>query len=72
MQTRQEKIAERAGLVWRHNACRHSYGSYRMAEIRNVHDVAEEMGNSPAIIKKNYFQAVTKAEAAKFWAIRPE
>jgi len=72
MQTRQENIAKRAGLVWRHNACRHSYGSYRMAEIRNVHDVAEEMGNSPAIVKKHYFQAVTKAEAARFWTIRPE
>jgi hypothetical protein len=30
------------------------------------------MGNTPAIVKKHYFQAVTKAEAAKFWAIRPD
>jgi len=29
------------------------------------------MGNSPAMVKKHYFQAVTKAEAARFWGIRP-
>ena len=72
MTPRQFKVAAAAGLKWKHNASRHSFGSYRMAEIKNAYHVAEEMGNSPAIIKKYYFQAVTKAEAAKFWAIRPE
>ncbi len=71
MQTRQELLAQRAGLDWKHNGCRHSFGSYRMADIKNVYQVAEEMGNSPAMVKKHYFQAVTKAEAARFWAIRP-
>ncbi|NDE18318.1 hypothetical protein EBZ80_25725, partial [bacterium] len=71
MQTRQKNIGIRAGVKWRHNACRDSFGSYRMAELRNTHNVAEEMGNSPAVVKKHYFQAVTKAEAGKFWAIRP-
>jgi len=42
-----------------------------MAEIKNAFHVAEEMGNSPAMVKKHYFQAVTKAEAARYWAIRP-
>lgn len=72
MTPRQFRIAAAAGLKWKHNASRHSFGSYRMAEIKNAFHVAEEMGNTPAIVKKHYFQAVTKAEAAKFWAIRPE
>ena len=72
MTPRQSRIAAAAGLKWKHNASRHSYGSYRMAEIKNAYHVAEEMGNTPAMVKKHYFQAVTKAEAAKFWAIRPE
>lgn len=72
MNNRMIPLARRAGMRWKKNACRHSFGSYRMADIKNVFQVAEEMGNSPAIVKKNYFQAVTKAEAAKFWAIRPE
>jgi hypothetical protein len=42
-----------------------------MADIKKVYQVAEEMGNSPAMVKKHYFQAVTKAEAGRFWAIRP-
>lgn len=32
-----------------------------MADIKNVYQVAEEMGNSPAMVKKHYFQAVTNA-----------
>jgi integrase len=71
MQTRQELLALRTGLDWKYNGCRHSFGSYRMADIKNVYQVAEEMGNSPAMVKKHYFQAVTKAEAARFWAVRP-
>ena len=71
MQTRQELLAQRAGLQWKHNGCRHSFGSYRMADIKNVYQVAEEMGNSPAMIKKHYFQAVTKAEAGRFWNLKP-
>jgi integrase len=72
MTPRQFRIAAAAGLKWKHNASRHSFGSYRMAEIKNAYHVAEEMGNTPAMVKKHYFQAVTKAEAARFWAIRPE
>jgi hypothetical protein len=42
------------------------------ADINNVYQVAEEMGNSPAMVKKHYFQAVTKAEAGRFWSIKPD
>ena len=72
MTPRQKGTALAAGLKWKHNASRHSFGSYRMAEIKNAYHVAEEMGNTPAMVKKHYFQAVTKAEAARFWAIRPD
>ena len=40
-----------------------------MADIKNVYQVVEEMGNSPAMVKKHYFQGVTKAEARRFWSI---
>ena len=43
-----------------------------MDDIKNVYQVAEEMGNSPAMVKKHYFQAVTKAEAGRFWSIKPD
>lgn len=72
MNNRMIPLSRRAGIKWKQNASRHSFASYRLADVKNVHQVAEEMGNSPLVIKKRYFQAVTKAEAAKFWAIRPE
>ena len=71
MEKRMSEMQIRSKIPWTKNARRHSFGSYRMAEIKNVYQVAEEMGNSPAMVKKHYFQAVTKAEASKFWAIRP-
>jgi hypothetical protein len=71
MEKRMNEMEIRSKIPWKKNASRHSFGSYRMAEIKNVYQVAEEMGNSPAMVKKHYFQAVTKAEASKFWAIRP-
>jgi len=70
MMTRQELLAQWAGLNWKHNGCRHSFGSYRMADIKNVYQVAEEMGNSPGMVKKHYFQAVTKTEAIRFSSVR--
>jgi len=72
MENRIMELAKRTGIPWRKNACRHSFGTYRVAQLKNVGAVSLEMGNSPAIIMKHYYQAVTAAEAAKFWAIRPE
>jgi hypothetical protein len=53
---------------------RHSFITYRCAETRNVAQVADECGNSPNVIKKNYREIITGATAAavKFFAIRPE
>ena len=42
-----------------------------MTNIKNVYQADEEMRNPPAVVKKDYFQAVTKPEAGRFWAIRP-
>jgi hypothetical protein len=52
--------------------CRHSFGSCLISDIKKVHHVAEGIRNFPAMVKKHYFQAVTKAEATRFWALRPE
>lgn len=51
---------------WRHNALRHSFISYRVADTQNVAQVALEAGNSPQMVFRNYRQLVT-AEAAKKW-----
>jgi integrase len=58
-------------FVWKHNALRHSFCSYRLAVIKNAAQVALEAGNSPKMIFSNYRQLVTEAEAAKWFAVCP-
>lgn len=53
------------------NGARHSFISYRCAETGDVAQVADDVGNSPGTIKKHYRSLVTKADAGKFFAIRP-
>ena len=37
----------KSGVPWKKNALRHSFGSYREAQIRNIDTVSSEMGNAP-------------------------
>ena len=58
-------------FAWKHNALRHSFISYRVADIQNVAQVALEAGNSPQMIFKHYRELV-RPDAAKAWfAIAP-
>ncbi|MBI5820332.1 MAG: tyrosine-type recombinase/integrase [Verrucomicrobia bacterium] len=68
----QVQTARRAKITWKHNALRHSYGSYRLAQIKNAAEVALEMGNSPQMIFKHYRELVTPRDAAAWWAIAPK
>jgi len=54
-----------------HNGLRHSYISYRVADIKNVAEVALESGNSPRIIFSSYRELVMEEEAKKWFAIMP-
>jgi integrase len=68
----QAEVAKRAGVKWKRNGLRHSYGSYRLAQIKNASEVSLEMGNSPAMVFKHYRQLVTPRDAAAWWAITPK
>ena len=63
---------EGVGFQWKHNALRHSYISYRVAQVQNVAQVALEAGNSPKIIFTNYRELVKPADAVKWFDIQPE
>jgi len=63
-------VATEAKVSWKSNALRHSFVSYRVAQIKNVPQVAYESGNSPQIIDSNYRELVTEQEAKKWFAIR--
>jgi integrase len=59
-------LAKKLGINWPHNGLRHSYISYRIAQVKDAAKVALEAGNSPEIIFKHYRELVTE-EAAKVW-----
>ena len=60
------KIEGWPAFAWKHNALRHSFISYRVADIQNVAQVALEAGNSPQMIFKHYRELV-RPDAAKAW-----
>jgi integrase len=61
----------RAGITWKKNGLRHAFGSYRCAVLRDVAQVAFEMGNSPAIVMSHYNEAQELATALEWFAILP-
>jgi len=66
------RILAAARVAGIHDGPRHSFVSYRTAATRDVARVADEVGNSPNVIKTYYRKIVTEAAAAKFFAIRPK
>jgi hypothetical protein len=61
-----------AWWVGKDDVLRHSYGTYRAAILRNSHNLAEEMGNSVAIVRTYYDAVVSPSVAKLWWRIAPE
>lgn len=57
---------------WPEDVLRHSYGSYRLALIKDTQKLASEMGNSPEIIVKNYRRPVSEKAAKEWFALMPK
>ena len=60
------KRVRRKGAVYVKNGLRHSYGSYRCAAVKSASQVALEMGNSEAIVRKHYLE-FQERKAATEW-----
>ncbi len=54
-----------------HDVLRHTYISMHVAKFRSMGDTALQAGNSEAIIRKHYLNAVSEADAEAFWSIMP-
>lgn len=61
-----------AGVPWKPNALRHSFCSYRLADIQNAAQVALEAGNSPTMVFRHYRELVKPAAAKTYFAIAPD
>jgi integrase len=60
------KLARTAGVKWKRNGLRHSFGTYRMAIVQNEQQVALEMGNTPGMVFAHY-RAIATREMAEQW-----
>ena len=65
------RLTKKTGIPWKTNALRHSFISYRVAQIQNVAQVALECGNSPTMIFRNYRELVKPSDAESWFAIAP-
>jgi integrase len=61
-----------AKTEWKDNGLRHSFISYRLAEIQNAAQVALEAGNSAKVIFKHYRELVKPAQATQWFSIAPD
>ncbi len=66
-----QRLAVRASVPWKHNALRHSFISYRVAQTGNIPQTAMEAGNSVAMVNRHYRELVTPDEASDWFAIVP-
>ena len=61
-----------AKVTKKDNGLRHSYISYRVAEVQDVAKVALEAGNSTQMIFQHYRELVTPAQAKQWFAVAPD
>lgn len=61
--------ASKAGVEWKPNALRHSFGTYRLALVKSESQVALEMGNTPSMIFGHYRALATEETAREWFAI---
>jgi integrase len=59
-------------VSWKHNVLRHSFCSYRLADVKSAAQVALEAGNSPQMVFKHYRELVTEEAARRWFAITPQ
>ena len=69
---RQTDTAAKVGIEWKHNALRHSFISYRLADTQDAARVSLEAGNSPQMIFRHYREVVTAKAATAYFGILPD
>jgi integrase len=65
------KKKTQAAFLWKTNALRHSWISYRLAEAQDVNKTALEAGTSPQMIFRHYRELATPEQARHWFAIAP-
>ena len=70
-ETKKEKAAGITLECWPENALRHTAATYTYALSQDAVRVSAMLGNSPDVLHRHYRGLVTKADAERFFALRP-
>ncbi len=65
------ELCEKAGVTRKPNGLRHAFCTYHFALNGNENLTAAQAGNSPAMVHAHYKGLTTKAEAKKWFAVKP-
>jgi len=57
------------GSPWPMDCLRHTFASYWLTRHSDKNELANQMGDSVAVINKHYRRAIPRSEAAAFWRI---
>jgi integrase len=68
----QAGVKAQKAIKWKANGLRHSYASYRFAQIGDAGRVAGELGNSAAVVHRHYRELVRPADAETWFSIKPK
>ena len=71
-ETDEEKAAGITLTRWPDNAMRHTCATYSYALTQDAVRVSAMLGNSPDVLHRHYRGLATKAEAERFFALRPQ
>lgn len=66
------ELCEQAGLTRKPNGLRHAFCTYHFALHANENLTAQQAGNSPGMIHSNYKGLATRAEAERWFNVKPE
>lgn len=66
------RIAKRAGLEWHADVHRHSYISHRIAKIKDIARVSEEVGTDSGTLRRKYRRPLPSGQATKYFGITPD
>ncbi len=64
-------LCDRAGVARKRNGLRHSFCTFHFALHSNENLTAKQAGNSPSMIHQHYKSLSTKADAEKWFAVKP-
>jgi integrase len=71
LRKRHEAARNAAGIKWVEHIMRHSFASYRLADVQSAPQVSLETGHSVAILYNHYRELVMPEDAKRYFGIFP-